>query len=65
MANDQKPLQSKEICKVASVMSRLISERVDETLNDLAHRGRVAANKRCASFCKVRDEVESYLGIDR
>ncbi|MDA8025632.1 MAG: hypothetical protein M0T78_03705 [Actinomycetota bacterium] len=65
MANDQRRPQFEEICKVVSVINRLISERVEETLNDLAHQGRVAASKRCAALYKVRDGVVSYLGIDR
>ncbi|MDA8277896.1 MAG: hypothetical protein M0Z45_06855 [Actinomycetota bacterium] len=65
MASQFKKTALQELCKVVRVVNRLANERFEETVTDLAYRGRVATQKRVDAVRKVKDEVESYLGISR
>lgn len=65
MVNDQLRSRFGDMCRVVKVVERLFTERFDETLRDLSHRGRVVVATSYENFEKFRSSIEEYFGVDR
>ncbi|MDA8197464.1 MAG: hypothetical protein M0019_09725 [Actinomycetota bacterium] len=63
MAKDQRCNQLDEIYLVAKVLNRLASERIEETLRDLAYRGRMEVGSRISKLEAIKGAVDDYLGL--